>query len=476
MRYKNRHIIPLLLFSFAALVLYQSYWLNGLFRSSLDAKRSQVEMVLQKADYVEIMTRLRDINEDSDSETVSMDAGWADESNSANVKISVRSDSSVEDASPNSATLTMSTMGESNAKDALTAAEELSNYYQRGLHVGVDALADINIERLDSLVNVNLAEIGITVPHCLTVWYQDGRNVRLPTPGYVYSEKAEDYSMTYGMNDNEKYVLTLRPVAYIVLREMGGVILASLLLFLILSLSFWFLIHTMMRQKSIEEMKSDFTNNITHELKTPVAVAYAANDALLNHGASENPDKLREYLGISMDQLKKLEGMIEQILSMSMESRKSFELRKEHIELLPLITSLIKQHKLSAEKPCEFIVDVKPGLSVHADRFHITNIISNLIENAKKYSRESVTLHISGRIVDGKGVEISVQDNGIGIPHDKQKHVFDKFYRVPTGNIHEVDGYGLGLYYVKNMVEKHGGTISLNSELGKGSRFTIMIP
>lgn len=476
MRKKYRHIIPLLLFSFVALILYQSYWLSGLFRSSLDSKRSQVDMVLQKADYSEIMARLRDFNRTSDSDSVSMDAGWSDESNNANVRISIRSDSSEEETAPNSATLTMSTMGESNASEASTAAEEMSNYYQRGLHAGMDALADINVEKLDSLVKVNLAEIGIVVPYCLSVWYADGKVVELPTPNFVISEKSEEYSMVYGMEANEKYVLTLEPVAHIVLREMAGIILASLILFLILSFSFWFLIHTMMRQKSLEEMKSDFTNNITHELKTPVAVAYAANDALLNHGASENPDKLREYLGISMEQLKKLEGMIEQILSMSMESRKTFELRKEPVELLPLINSLVELHKLSAEKSCEFIVDVNPGLYAYADRFQIYNIISNLIDNAKKYSRESVTVHISAGTIDGKGVEISVQDNGIGIPRDRQKHVFDKFYRVPTGNVHDVKGYGLGLYYVKIMVEKHGGTISLKSETGKGSKFTITIP
>ena len=253
-----------------------------------------------------------------------------------------------------------------------------------------------------------------------------------------------------------------------------GIISASLVLFLILAFSFWFLIHTMLKQKSLEEMKSDFTNNITHELKTPVAVAYAANDALLNFDAGNDPEKRREYLEISQGQLEKLEGMIEQILSMSMESRKTFELKRETIELEPLLQKLADQHILSAGKPCDIHIDVEDGLVLDADRFHLSNIVSNLIDNAIKYSGESVRIDITAKATD-EGVEIRVLDNGIGIAPDKQKHIFDKFYRVPTGNIHDVKGYGLGLYYAKTMVEKHGGTIEVSSTPGKGSEFILTL-
>ncbi len=266
----------------------------------------------------------------------------------------------------------------------------------------------------------------------------------------------------------------MEPLTLAILRKMAGIIAASLILFFILAFSFWFLIHTMLKQKSLEEMKSDFTNNITHELKTPVAVAYAANDALLNFDAGNDPEKRREYLEISQGQLEKLEGMIEQILSMSMESRKSFELKRETIELEPLLQKLADQHTLSAGKTCDIKINVDSGLVLDADRFHLSNIVSNLIDNAIKYSGDSVHIDITAKATD-EGVEIRVRDNGIGIAPEKQKHIFDKFYRVPTGNIHDVKGYGLGLYYAKTMVEKHGGTIEVSSTPGKGSEFILTL-
>lgn len=222
-------------------------------------------------------------------------------------------------------------------------------------------------------------------------------------------------------------------------------------------------------------MKSNFTNNITHELKTPIAVAYAANDALLNFNQAEEKSKRDQYLRISQEQLQRLSGLVEQILSMSMESRKTFRLHPEEICLKELITSLIEQHQLKADIPVHITLETEPeALTIVADRTHFSNIISNLIDNAVKYSKQEAEIMIQCRQT-GETVTITVSDHGIGIPLDKQKHIFDKFYRVPTGNLHNVKGYGLGLFYVKSMVEKHGGTITDKSESGKGSTFTITI-
>ncbi len=215
--------------------------------------------------------------------------------------------------------------------------------------------------------------------------------------------------------------------------------------------------------------------NITHELKTPIAVAYAANDALLNFNQAEEKSKRDQYLRISQEQLQRLSGLVEQILSMSMESRKTFRLHPEEICLKELITSLIEQHQLKADIPVHITLETEPeALTIVADRTHFSNIISNLIDNAVKYSKQEAEIMIQCRQT-GETVTITVSDHGIGIPLDKQKHIFDKFYRVPTGNLHNVKGYGLGLFYVKSMVEKHGGTITVKSESGKGSTFTITI-
>jgi len=158
-----------------------------------------------------------------------------------------------------------------------------------------------------------------------------------------------------------------------------------------------------------------------------------------------------------------------------MERRKTFRLHPEEINLKELITPLMEQHQLKADKPVHIELDIQPEtLVIVADRTHFSNIISNLIDNAVKYSKEEAELSISCRQTGGT-VTVSVTDRGIGIPLDKQKHIFDKFYRVPTGNLHNIKGYGLGLFYVKSMVEKHGGTITVKSEPDKGSTFTITL-
>jgi signal transduction histidine kinase len=227
-------------------------------------------------------------------------------------------------------------------------------------------------------------------------------------------------------------------------------------------------------------MKSDFTNNITHELKTPIAVAYAATDALLNFHQVNDAVKRERYLRICQEQLQRLSGLVEQILSMSMERRKTFRLNVEELPLKELLLPLVEQHKLKADKSVHISLDIEPdGLTVRADRTHLTNIISNLLDNAIKYSDGQAEITVCCRRYTGQDgdthTEIRVSDHGIGIAHDRLPHIFDKFYRVPTGNLHEVKGYGLGLFYVKTLVEKHNGTVEVKSEPGKGSEFTVRI-
>lgn len=482
MKFPSRRIVILLILSFAALFGYQIYWLSGLYRSSIKSKESEINLALQKADYAEMMERLRTVSASGRHGSLDLDTGWSEDHVVSHV--TVRTDPIVinEDGSKSISVTTVQVdrnAGEDNDNSqyayAISNSQESTDYYQRGMHAGVDILAEVNFHKLDSLLSMMLDDYGLNVPHRLQMLTDSTMVATISTSGYEPSGRARNYDFIYGKTLADKYELTIEPLTGIVFREMSGVIAASLILFLMLAFSFWFLVHAMLKQKSLEEMKSDFTNNITHELKTPVAVAYAANDALLNFEAGNDPAKRREYLEISQSQLKKLEGMIEQILSMSMESRKTFELRKEDITLKPLLQTLAEQHRLSAEKPCSFHIEAEDDLIIHADRFHFGNVISNLIENAIKYSGDGVNIAIRAKTTSG-GVEISVKDNGTGIATDKQKHIFDKFYRVPTGDIHDVKGYGLGLYYAKTMVEKHGGTISVSSTLGKGSEFRIFIP
>ena len=258
-------------------------------------------------------------------------------------------------------------------------------------------------------------------------------------------------------------------------RQMAGILATSAVILLVLGFSFWYLIRILLRQRTLEEMKDDFTNNMTHELKTPIAVAYAANDALLNFGADADTLKRTRYLRICQEQLTRLGGLVEQILSLSMERRHSFRLHRTTFPVADILAPLIEQHKLKADKPVRISTRLTPsGLEVNADRTHFSNIVSNLLDNAIKYSAGQAEVEIEAS-QEGGAFILSVRDKGIGIPKDKLAHVFDKFYRVPTGNLHEVKGYGLGLYYVKTMVERHGGTVEVESEPGRGSEFVIRI-
>ena len=480
MNLPSRRIIILLIISLAALFGYQIYWLSGLYKSRYQSDESLITASLQMADFAEIMERVNMLRSEGDLHgSVTVDQGWSN----AGKQTMVRTDSVVVN---NNGTRTIkvttvkteksdSSLRASASSYAVGSPDDMSAAWQIGLHQGIDGLSKPNPAVLDSILIERLVSYDVNAPHRLMMLSGADTIAVISTQGYVPSSRAKDFDLSYGEEGEGKiYRLTMEPLTLAILRKMAGVIAASLILFLILAFSFWFLIHTMLKQKSLEEMKSDFTNNITHELKTPVAVAYAANDALLNFDAGNDPEKRREYLEISQGQLEKLEGMIEQILSMSMESRKTFELKRETIELEPLLQKLADQHILSAGKPCDIKVNVDSSLVLDADRFHLSNIVSNLIDNAIKYSGESVHIDITAKATD-EGVEIRVLDNGIGIAPDKQKHIFDKFYRIPTGNVHDVKGYGLGLYYAKTMVEKHGGTIEVSSTPGKGSEFILTL-
>ena len=480
MNLPSRRIIILLIISLAALFGYQIYWLSGLYKSRYQSDESLITASLQMADFAEIMERVNMLRSEGDLHgSVTVDQGWSN----AGKQTMVRTDSVVVN---NNGTRTIkvttvkteksdSSLRASASSYAVGSPDDMSAAWQIGLHQGIDGLSKPNPAVLDSILIERLVSYDVNAPHRLMMLSGADTIAVISTQGYVPSSRAKDFDLSYGEEGEGKlYRLTMEPLTFVILRKMSGVIAASLILFLILAFSFWFLIHTMLKQKSLEEMKSDFTNNITHELKTPVAVAYAANDALLNFDAGNDPEKRREYLEISQGQLEKLEGMIEQILSMSMESRKTFELKRETIELEPLLQKLADQHILSAGKPCDIHIDVENGLVLDADRFHLSNILSNLIDNAIKYSGSSVRIDITAKATDA-GTEIRVRDNGIGIAPDKQKHIFEKFYRVPTGNIHDVKGYGLGLYYARTMAEKHGGSLSVTSAPGKGSEFVLSL-
>lgn len=292
--------------------------------------------------------------------------------------------------------------------------------------------------------------------------------IHVTCPGDTFEYPSGLWEIEYRVNGKLTYYAYITPLTENILSEMIGAIVTSALIALVLTFGFWYLLHVIKRLRTIEEMKDDFTNNMTHELKTPIAIAYAANDSLLQFPDPHDEERTKKYLSASLEQLSKLAGLVESILAMSMERRKHLAMSKEMIDLRTFLSSIIEQQKLRAEKNCEITFICQKDACVEADPTHFSNVISNLIDNSIKYSGENVEIKITA---DSTGV--SVSDNGIGIPEKSLPDIFNKFYRVPHGNTTEVRGYGIGLFYVKSIVEKHGWWIGVESRMGKGSRFTI---
>ena len=485
MKLPSKHIALVVVLSLAAIFAYQAYWLVNLYRTQCRAAEHDIEEAMRLSDYNEIILRVERLEQDSIQHgEVSVSAGYNDTTpyvESRTIITEQRGDSlsTTTQVQQTRDTAAIDASLHTNSTDFLfgrkNTMQELTGYFQRGLHAGLDVIHDPDFATYDSLLCDELHRADIITPYRLTHLHQGDTLATGGTPGYIPSPEAKTYEYSYDLHGKWLYLLTMEPIHGHVLRQMAGILATSAVILLVLGFSFWYLIRILLRQRTLEEMKDDFTNNMTHELKTPIAVAYAANDALLNFGADADGTKRTRYLRICQEQLTRLGGLVEQILSLSMERRHSFRLHRTTFPVADILAPLIEQHKLKADKPVRISTRLTPpGLKVNADRTHFSNIVSNLLDNAIKYSAGQAEVEIEAR-QEGGAFILSVRDKGIGIPKDKLAHVFDKFYRVPTGNLHPVKGYGLGLYYVKTMVERHGGTVEVESEPGRGSEFVIRI-
>ncbi len=351
----------------------------------------------------------------------------------------------------------------------------------------------LNMARYDSLLTCNLAAAGIDLPHLVDIVQGEADSTstaqlissRQPADGEVVLAACNDslrladplvFTTPLTTDDELLFRLRIENPDRQLLRDMAGVIFSSLLMLAAVAGALIYLLRTLFRQKTLEEMRLDLTHNITHELKTPIAVANAANDALLDFGAADDPARRERYLTVIREQLAALGGMVQRILTMSVEEREEFTLRRERFALGALLDETAAKFRMKARGRAEITVRVKSAdLAVTADRFHLGHVLDNLVDNALKYSGERVSVLLTARRT-AKGVELRVADNGIGMDRTAQSHIFEKFYRVPTGDRHDVKGFGLGLYYVRLIVTRHGGTVSVESSPGRGSTFTLILP
>lgn len=252
---------------------------------------------------------------------------------------------------------------------------------------------------------------------------------------------------------------------------------ASLLFVGIILGCFVYTIYVILFQKKLSEMKTDFINNMTHEFKTPIATISLATDSIVSPKVSGDPEKVKRFAGIIKQENKRMNDQVEKVLQMAKLDKSKLNLNLSEVDLNEVISDAAIYISLQVE-PREGTVETElkadPAV-VEGDMTHLSSLINNLLDNANKYSPDAPKIIVSTRNVS-KGVEVTVKDHGLGMSREARKNIFDRFYRVHTGNRHDVKGFGLGLSYVKTITEAHHGTINVKSELGKGSSFILTFP
>lgn len=478
----NIRTIIFIALAIALIGLYQTYWLVNYYYELETQLNGDIQEVLRSSDFEELAHRVNEISKMNTFNRVDVNLGYDHEEKNSITRSRV---TSIEEERENEQHLgTHTVVSANNFGNILKSPEDLMGIglnMQRGIHSSLDGIMDVDIEYLDSIISKKLDSIGVgTIHRLLYICNADQENnlvserkdtlAKLGIPEMIHPK-----TFSLKISDVSEYQMIIPHYSLAILNKMMPVILFSLFSLALLIITFWHLIRSMHKQRELEEIKTDFTNNITHELKTPIAVAYAANDALLNFKTESNTPRMNRYLGICQEQLRLLDRLVEQILSLSMERNKPLLLNRESINLRQLVVTLVNSFKLKYPKVADIKIDIEERLYITTDGIHFSNIMSNLIDNAIKYSKMPVEIKISASEDVQGDIIVEVKDNGIGITKDQQKFIFDRFYRVPHGNIHDVKGYGLGLYYVKSMIEKLGGTISVKSSYGKGSIFKLVL-
>jgi two-component system phosphate regulon sensor histidine kinase PhoR len=330
---------------------------------------------------------------------------------------------------------------------------------------GVDSLQDsLTLKEIDTVYTKAMKRQKLNIPFTIT---------KLDSSG---SEEPVFNEVTVGFAHPVTYKLSLGNTFPYLIKKISLPILFSVILLGITILSFVLLYRNLLKQRRLAELKNEFISNITHELKTPIATVGVAIEALKNFNAIQDPQRTKEYLDISSNELQRLSLLVDKVLKLSMFEKKEIDLKYETLNLKDIVDEVTNSLRLQLEKNNARVSVTQNGdLNLQGDRLHLLSVVFNLIDNALKYSNgdPSIQIELNG---DERNVEMSIKDNGIGIEPEYQNKVFEKFFRVPAGDTHNTKGYGLGLSYAAHVVKKHNGIISVDSQPGLGTRFTIILP
>ena len=339
----------------------------------------------------------------------------------------------------------------------------------------------INFKLLDHDIRQELQNNGISIPYHFTVSTADGREV-FRCSDYVEDGEEQGYTQVLFRNDPASKMGVVR----IHFPNMDSYIFSSVrfmipavIFTVVLLITFVFTIVVIFRQKRYSEIKNDFINNMTHELKTPISSISLAAQMLNDDSVTKSPAMMKHLGGVINDESKRLRFLVEKVLQMSMFDRKTASFKKKELDLNELLEQVASSFSLRVEHTGgKITMEIEAvDSAIYVDEVHFQNAITNLMDNAVKYRKPDNPINIHIRTWnEGEKLCFSIQDNGLGIKRENVKKIFDKFYRVHTGNVHDVKGFGLGLAYVKKIINLHEGDIKCESDLGKGTKFTVTLP
>ena len=339
----------------------------------------------------------------------------------------------------------------------------------------------VNFRMLDQDIRTELINNGINIPYHLTVSTTDGREV-FRCPDYTDEGKEFTYQQYLFQNDPRSKMGVVR----IHFPEMNSYIFSSvrfmipsIIFTIVLLITFIFTIVVIFRQKRYTEIKNDFINNMTHELKTPIASISLAAQMMNDESVAKSEQMTKHLSSVITDESKRLRFLVEKVLQMSMFDKKSVVFKKKELDLNEMVEQIAQTFTLRVEHTGGKIYTEIEAIdsAIFVDEVHFQNAITNLMDNAVKYRKQEEPLDIYIRTWnDEQKLYLSIRDTGQGIKKENLKKIFDKFYRVHTGNKHDVKGFGLGLAYVKKVIDLHQGEIKAESEVGKGTKFTISLP
>ncbi len=359
-------------------------------------------------------------------------------------------------------------------------------FVQHGIVKDIPVQQRISMKSLDTLLRRELLEKGISTPYIYGVF-------SVQEDSFVIKSFYEDaYRSQFKTTDNFRYNISLFPSSNELIAKLcvdfpakrsflwSGLwinLIGTFLFTGIVIFCFFYTIKVIVEQKKISEMKSDFLNNMTHEFKTPIATISIAADTIKKWINKGKPDKAMRFINIIEEENKRMNGQVGKVLQMARIDKREFKLNLVEVYADDVLLSAAEKIALQVErKKGKIALDMQADNSIiQADETHFTNIIFNLLDNANKYSPGQPSITIRTLNV-ANGIQIEIEDKGIGIGKEARKFIFDKFYRVPTGDLHDVKGFGLGLSYVQAIVTAHGGSIDLKSDLGKGTTFILNFP